>query len=401
MTLTKAAARRAEKLSTLAGRLYDYMPAVCWQTEYNLASALGVSRRQIRYAKQHLMDAGLIRLELRENGKRSNPIHTLIKVNPINQYMKGDETPCGIDWSMMEDFAPKDLNRMDTFEQLEFYAEMGIRTIPLHYPKFKLGVVYCSCKRGRNCPSIGKHPVVIWKGLDFSDRRTYRAMQSFWRADANYNIGFVVDGYAVLDVDYGKGGRWSLAYLQDELGELPVGLSVSTGNGKHIYVKTNHALSNDVDVMGLGGLDIRSKGGIVAAPRSLHRSEKQYEWETIGVPEQLPENWALNLQGGGVGRARGNAAGRGANQPEVLLPTKPGADYFIPDGRRNRTLFLHACRERGKGADFNHVLDVISTLNETYCESPLKDMELRSIAASVMRYPSEAEKRAGGLPLRP
>lgn len=396
-----AATRRALKLSALAERLYDYMPPVCWQTESNMASALGVSRRQIRYAKQHLIDTGIIRLELRENGIRANPVHTLIKVNPINQYMRVDESPCAIDWSMMDDLTPKDLNRMGTSEQLEFYAEMGFQTIPLHYPKFKRGVVYCSCKSGRNCPSIGKHPALAWKGLDFSDRRTFRAMQSYWRNDINYNIGFLVDGFAVLDVDYRNGGQWSLAYLQDELGEIPAELSVTTGNGRHIYVKTCHALSNDVDVMGLGGLDVRSKGGIVAAPCSVHHSKRQYEWETVGIPEQLPENWALNLQGSGGGRARDNTAGRGANQPEVLLPTKPGADYVIPDGRRNRTLFLYACRERGRGADYDHILDVISTLNETYCEPPLRESEIRSIAASAARYSSEAEKRDQGLPLYP
>jgi hypothetical protein len=401
MSPPNTAARRAVKLSTLAERLYDYMPPVCWQTESNMASALAVSRRQIRYAKQHLIDTGLIRLELRENGKRSNPVHTLIKVNPINQYMRVDESPCELDWSMMDDIAPKDLNRMGTFEQLEFYAEMGFQTIPLHYPQFKPGVVYCSCKSGRNCPSIGKHPVLAWKGLDFSDRRTYRAMQSYWRDDINYNIGFLVDGFAVLDVDYRKGGQWSLAYLQDELGELPVGLSVATGNGRHIYVQTDHGLSNMVDVMGLGGLDVRAKGGIVAAPCSVHHSERQYEWESIGVPEQLPENWALNLQGGGDTRPRNNVAGRGANQPEVLVPTKPGADYVIPDGRRNTSLFKFASRERGKGADYDHILDVISTLNETYCEPPLRDSELRGIAASVTRYPTEAEKQKRGLPVHP
>ncbi len=365
-----------------------------------MATALGVSRRQVRYAKQNLIDAGRIRLELRENGKRSNPIHTLIKVNPINQYMK-DESLCKIDWSIMYDIAPKDLNAMTTFEQLEFYAEIGFQTIPLHYPKFKPGGVYCSCKSGRNCPSIGKHPALAWKGLDFSDRRTYRAMQSYWRDDINYNIGFLVDGFAVLDVDYRKGGQWSLAYLQDELGQLPVGLSVTTGNGKHIYFKTNDGLSNAVDVMELGGLDVRAKGGIVAAPCSVHHSETQYKWETVGVPEQLPENWALNLQGGGAGRTRNNTAGRGANQPEALLPTKLDANYVIPESRRNTTLFKFASRERGKGADYDHILDVISTLNETYCEPPLRDSELRSIAASVTRYPSETEKRKRGLPLHP
>lgn len=404
MTATSAATRRAERVFALAEKLYDLMPPVCWQTESNLALGLGVSRRQIRRAKQHLIETGRVILEERQNGKRANPIHTLKKVNPINPYIETIESGSereNIDWTLFKSFTAKNLNRFNTFEQVEFYTEMGFQTIPLHYPKFRRSGVICSCKRGRNCPSIGKHPAVTWKGLDFAEHRTYRAMKQFWRDDINYNIGFLVDGFAVLDVDYRKGGHVSLAHLQDELGEIPVGLSVATGNGKHIYIsETDHQLSNGVGVMGSPGLDIRAKGGIVVAPCSVHHSERQYEWETVGVPEKLPDDWALNLQAVGIGRVHGGAGGDKTNQPEVLLPAKPGPGYVISDGRRNTTLFKFACRERGRGANFAHIYDVISTLNATNCETPLTDSELRTIAAKATRYPSEAEKRERGLPLQ-
>lgn len=390
-------ARQSARVADLAERLYDHMPPVCWMTEENLAKELGVSRWQIRNAKAHLLNTGRVKMELRQNGKRSNAVHTLIKSAPINQCVDDDGSVRQMYLNVIEGTSANDVNRMSTLELLEFYEEIRFQTIPLHYPKFKPGLVYCSCKRGRYCPRIGKHPVVAYKSLDFSDRRTYRAMRSYWRHDINYNIGFRVDGFIVLDVDYRHGGQWSLASLQDELGELPDALTVTTGNGRHIYVTTNADIPNAVGIMGQPGLDVRSSGGIVVAPCSVHASENQYQWETFGAPERLPESWTLNLQAGGTSSARNPQAGRQTAQPEVLLPSTPDANFVIPDGRRNRTLFGYACRERGKGASRDHILDVITTLNETYCEPKLEASELRDIAASAMRYPSEAEKRQTGV----
>ncbi|HEX8633321.1 MAG TPA: bifunctional DNA primase/polymerase [Pyrinomonadaceae bacterium] len=385
------------RLIELADKLYDYIPPVCWMTEANLAVALGTTRRQIERAKAYLEASGRVRIELRQNGKRANPVHTLIKLLPINQYDSLAGLPWTVDWTVLEDIAAKDLNEMPILDLLEFYQEVRFKTIPLHYPKFKHGLLYCSCKRGRYCRSIGKHPVVAYKSLDFSSWQTYRAMQSYWRADVNYNVGLIVDGYTVLDVDFRTGGQNSLAYLEDELGEVPVGLSVATGNGWHIYLQPDSRLSNDAGAGGFSGIDIRAKGGLVVAPYSVHKSEKPYLWEIVGEPQTLSEDWVMNLQGDDLPILKERGQKRTSVQPEVFIPQKPDANYFIPKGRRNWTLFKYASRERGKGADYDHIYDVISTLNDTYTEPRLKESELKGIASSAMRYPSEAEKRQQGL----
>ncbi|MDQ3819658.1 MAG: hypothetical protein M3362_18550 [Acidobacteriota bacterium] len=101
----------------LAERLYNFIQPVCWMTEVNLAAALGTTTRQIKIAKAYLEATGRVRLELRPNGKRANPIHTIIKAFPINQYIEVDESVrCSfssfiLDWSKFEDLAAKDLNR--------------------------------------------------------------------------------------------------------------------------------------------------------------------------------------------------------------------------------------------------------------------------------------------------
>lgn len=379
----------------LADRLYGYIPPVCWFTEANLAAALGTTTRQIKIAKAYLEATGRVRIELRDNGRRANHVHTLIKSSPINHYIRDDVDVWRVDWTLLEDIGPKDLNELPIFDLLEFYREIGFKTIPLHYPKFKAGRVYCSCKHGRNCQNIGKHPATAYKSLDFSDRRTYRAMQGYWRANINYNVGLIVDGYTVLDVDYRKGGQLTLAYLEDEIGQVPVGLSVTTGNGRHIYLKRDSRLNNAADAAGLSGLDVRANGGFVVAPFSVHHSENHYLWEVTGEPGTLSEDWIMNLRGEERTSRNVRVVNRATAQPEVLLPQKPEGNYVIPDGRRNTTLFKFASRERGKGADYDHIYDVISTLNDSYAEPRLKEPELKAIASSVMKYPSEAEKRQG------
>jgi putative DNA primase/helicase len=385
-----------QDLTELADRLYNNIPPICWETERNMAENLGVPRRQLRYAKALLELQERVRIIPSANGKRSNPVHTLFKVNPINHNIERDDSTWEIDWTLFNDVTPNQLNRMSVVEQLEFYREIGFQTIPLHFPKFKRGKVFCSCRRGRNCPSIGKHPVIAHKNLDFSDIRTYKAMQAYWKKEPNYNVGFKVEGFLVLDVDYKNFGHYSLAYLQNEIGDFPDDVSVITGNGRHIYVRPCSAISNGVEVMGACGLDVRSAGGIVAAPVSVHVSQNQYQWESIGEPEPIPEDWKLNLIGeeAKVVNLADYRERRKAVQPKVLLPTVLTPEYVIPVGQRNTTLFAWGCKERGKGAEYPHIYDVLTTLNETYCERPLGDSEVRTIAASASKYLTEAQKRS-------
>jgi hypothetical protein len=386
-------ARQERSVAELAERLYDYMPPVCWMTEEHLAEALGTTRWQIRNAKAYLLKQERVKMEFRPNGKRKNMVQTIVKSAPINQYIRDEGLRWEINWRLFHKTAAKDVNQLQIAELLEFYEEIGLQFIPLHYPKFKRNLVYCSCRRGRNCHAIGKHPALAYKSLDFTDKRTFKAMRNWWlNVDINYNVGFKVDGYVVLDVDFKKGGQISLGILQEDYGELPIKLSVKTGNGRHIYVQPFDA-HNDVEVMGLSGLDVRASGGIVVAPNSVHQSKNEYQWETVGEPAQLPESWLTFFQGERNSPAQTTKQRRAGAQPEVLLPTTLDSNFVIPEGKRNRTLFGFACRERGRGAKYDYILDVLSTLNETYCEPKLAHTELKDIATSAMRYQSEADKR--------
>lgn len=382
---------------TLANILYEHLQDVSWKTELTLATELGVTTRQIRRAKAYLEYMGRVVVEVGQNGRRGNPIHTLVKTSPIKPIIVSGGGRSRVNWHALEDLSAGDLNEMTLEDLFDLYEEAGLPFFPLHYPKFKPdSTPYCSCKRGKNCPYIGKHPVIRFKELDFTARRTYREMRDHWfEDDINYNVGFRADAFMVVDVDYRSGGAESLGLLEEELGELPDTLTVRTGNGRHLYL--GDANSADSSATGLWkGIDVKTgEGSFVVAPPSVHKSGERYVWESVGEPEVLPEAWGYAMFDGKTARAKTNA-GRGRAysgvRRKIQLPRLLTPDYVIEKGYRNDTLFLFAARERGQGAGYRRVLEVITEINRTHCREPLTTSELENIVASACRYQTNAEK---------
>src|SRR5262249_4556342 len=151
----------------------------------------------------------------------------------------------------------------------------------------------------------------------------------------------ITNGFSVFDIDYRHGGHYSIGELQDQVGELPVGLSVASGNGRHIYVDDGGVLASANTVFGLPGFDVKAKGGVIVAPCSTHRTGNEYRWETMGVPEPLPETWAEALQTGICTRTTFTMPRRNT------LPAQFEPGDIFSEGTRNDTLFRFACRERG------------------------------------------------------
>lgn len=380
--------KRAARIASHAERLYDILPEVCWKTEQTMAKELGISRREVRLAKDYLLTHGQIRIELDVNGRRNNPKHIIRKLNPIIP-MDVDRAPSWeIDWSLFEDFAAKDFNNWPIVDQVEIYHEMGLKAIPLHFPKFKRGIVYCSCPLGRNCHSIGKHPIIQFKEIDFSYSRTLNALRAYWRdKDSRFNVGFVIDGFSVVDIDRRHGGHHSFDELQEAVGELPIGLSVTSGDGRHIYVNDFGSLNSTDEVLGLPGLQIKARGGVIVAPPSMHKWNRQYQWEITGTPEPLPKSWSIALFEGS-----GEAWAIRRTERRTTLPAKLDSSFVIPEGLRNDTLFKFACRERAKGADGKEILRRLERINLQNCKPPLSIFELHHIAKSAAKYPTEASK---------
>ena len=112
-------------------------------------------------------------------------------------------------------------------------------------------------------------------GRDWWNRATTdpKRIRAVWGAHPDYNIGIAAgNGLLIIDVD-GEQGRNSLAHLEAVYGKLPETVTaISGGDGYHLYFKTQGNYKNDRTIP---GIDIRSAGGMVVAPGSVHETGRK------------------------------------------------------------------------------------------------------------------------------
>jgi hypothetical protein len=114
--------------------------------------------------------------------------------------------------------------------------------------------------------------------------------------------------------------------------------------------------------------------------------------------QPIPDEWLFVAEGTKTKGNKQTGKTTGSNLNDIVLPTTVYPGYIIPVGQRNTILFKWACRERGRGASETHIYDVLITLRDTYCEESenpknnVSDEELRYIAKSVCRFPTNANK---------
>lgn len=434
------------ELSPAAEGLYYFLPDECWMTEKTMAEALRTHTRAISKAKAELEKAELIVIRREQNKyKRISQIHRILKVHPwilllipqeyqwvlqervrviSPQYQESsniefpelknkpesenqpstesDIPKVSWNWELLKRYSAADINRMPRFEQAELYMEVGFLVLPTHYPRFgQNGDVSCSCK-SEFCSKIGKHPSVkSYRGLtpeNYGKRRS-RYLRRF-KQDKDLNIGFKPFGYSILDVDYKNGGEISLGLLREETQGLDETLTAASANGLHLYTSTA-GLSQSVELLG-AGLDIRGDKttGFIVAPCSTHASGKQYRWESIADLQAIPDEWLYENDTADKSVTPRKRGKTGRSLEHILIPSNVYKGYVIPEHQRNDTLFKLASRERGQGASEQHIYDVLVTFRDTYCEeskdpnNPMTDSELRRIAKSAARYPTNAEKLA-------
>ncbi len=414
-----------EKIKDLVGIekwYYDSLPDECWMSEETQveglrAKGVKIARTKLRRVKNTLIKEGLLQLETRSNGNRKNLNHKLRKTYPIRLgVVKGEElstryTPedeeytliCNIQWSFLQRFTALEINSMDRIDRIQLYMDCGFIVLPTAYPVLTEDAVECSCSRGINCPSVGKHPIHKYK---YIDPFNYECMKDHYleefKNNPNLNVGFKVMGYSVLDVDNKNGGDKSLAcLLRDYEMDFNHVISVTCSNGQHIYASNIH-LKNTAGVLG-DGLDVRSEDGFVVAPGSVHKSGTLYQWNEIGEVATMPNDWFYTeteeneISSGKKSSNRSNQTAGKQLRDIKKLPGRLTTEYVIPNGERELTLFKWACRERGNGANAEQIFDTLVTIRDTYCEEgeqPVTDEEIRDIADCVARnFPTNAQKK--------
>jgi putative DNA primase/helicase len=277
------------------------------------------------------------------------------------------------------------------------YAGFGWRVIPAHTPTddparpcscrkvtcSRIGKHSChknTCSRiGKHpchqtaCDSIGKHPRTKNGVRDAS--MDVAKIREWWEIWENANIAIAPGreaGFFVLDVDPRNGGGRTLAALEHKHGKLPKTRTAHTGgDGIHILFRyPDFPVKNSTGELG-PGLDIKSDGGTVIVPPSIHMSGKRYRWRNCAAISDAPD-WFLQLM---RDAARKSYA---TGQVEIY--------ETIPEGRRNITLTSLAGTMRRRGLDAIEIEPTLLVVNERRCDPPLPEDEVRQIAIGVCRY---------------
>jgi len=172
----------------------------------------------------------------------------------------------------------------------------------------------------------------------------------------------------VLDID-GERGEHSLRSLVEQHGTWEKTLTASTARGTHFYFRYPDAeIRNSASKVGVG-IDVRGRRGYTIIPPSTHPSGATYEW--AGEPQiAAAPDWLLKSI-------------TSAARP-VIEPSDIGN---LPKGQRNDGLARLAGALRRKGKSRAEIEGELLTANLRRCRPPLRDDEVRKIAASIASYP--------------
>jgi hypothetical protein len=210
-------------------------------------------------------------------------------------------------------------------------------------------------------PLNGKRPAI--KGVVHSASLDDSFIKQRFATGCNVGIQTgKASGIVVVDVDPRNGGDATLSDLITDHGIMPETLQAITGGGGY-HLFFNHP---GVKLRGkLGdGIDIKSDGGFIVAPPSVHPDTKErYQWRNSYGIADMPQ-WMLEML--------------------TAPPTaREATSEAIPEGRRNQTLFEigTAMRQRGKTAQ--QIMTRLLEDNCLLCQPPLPDEEVHKIAESI------------------
>ncbi len=258
----------------------------------------------------------------------------------------------------------------------QIYISMGWHIIPMNSVRPD---GYCTCSKGKDCSSPGKHPrIKDWVDKASAKPEIINEWLSKW-TDTNIAVATGRrSGIIVLDIDIKYNGDAELQKLERQLGKLPDTLTVLTGGGGfHYYFKYPNGIeiSNQNSKIA-SGIDIKSDGGSATIPPSRHKSGNEYRWKKsyspidIGLTE-LPPEWISFIQ---------------ANSSTIEKKGSIELPEIIPEGQRNETLYKLACSLRSKGLCEDEILATVSEVNKNRCSSSLEDEEIKTIVKSSIRH---------------
>jgi hypothetical protein len=277
------------------------------------------------------------------------------------------------------------------------YAARGWKLVPLY------GVVekeVCTCWKGRDCGTPGKHPAggEGWQLHASSDEVT---VASWFEISKPVNIGLLLGpASGVVDVEL-DGPEAQTAWNSLDLGEVWTP-TYRAGRGPHRLFRWDEGLPA-VQVRKPLGIEVRIGNGGKAAqsvlPPSRHHTGVYYEWvpglspddvELAPLPEKLV---SLLWNDDGSGQLRSSVA---------RSPSREVLHRSLKTGERNNELHRFAVAEAfrcGPNLDDEReqqdLLLKIRAVNAIQCKPPMEDTEIVQIYRSAIGF--VRKNRAAGV----
>lgn len=157
------------------------------------------------------------------------------------------------------------------------YADAGFSVLPTNVVREDGG---CSCSLGLQCKSPGKHPITKWEGRSRVEHISKPELRRLFKSYPDANVGIVtgrISNLVVLDVD-GEAGMAALTAAGIDPWEVPTPSVKSGGGGYHFYYRYPSDMEIPTRTALFDHVDVRSDGGFIVAPPSIHRSGNTYEW---------------------------------------------------------------------------------------------------------------------------
>jgi hypothetical protein len=278
-------------------------------------------------------------------------------------------------------------------------AARGHPVFPANWPIEHRGRIICSCRselRGQPlCSKPAKHPygILVPNGLLDASTESWQ-IKLWWQKEPQANLAMECSGLVVVDADPNDGGDESLRALEREHGELPLTWrSLTGGGGTHdIYkapdgVDLVNVVAKQMTDPPLGrGVDIRTKGGFIITPPSLHVSGRRYEWsvdhhpkyvELAPAPPWLIERLTKVHSATGTIDANGAPIAPISSDIWAQLTRQPITKYQdMAAARIAGHFFRHSC-------DYQLVLGMLHAWNSAWCKPPIPYRELERIVGRI------------------
>lgn len=270
---------------------------------------------------------------------------------------------------------------MDTMTTALSYAQMGWKLIEL------AGVVepeVCTCWKGRDCGTPGKHPISPAWQETATDQEEIIA--SWFERNPLANIGLLLGPKSgVIDVELDS-KEAKAAWNELNLGEVYTP-TYTSGRGPHRLFKWTDDLPR-VSIKKPLGIEVRlgGDGGVQSVlPPSRHHTGEYYQWVDGLSPDDVP---LAELPD----KLKALLASEEGGTSITRIPARTLLHRSVEEGSRNMELHKFAVREGFRATliddpqEQQDLLVKIRMVNQTNIKPPLSENECTAIFRSVVAY---------------